>query len=165
MARSTRRRTRRANVDVTETTFLPDILRKLEDLTKVEVHIGAAADQSGSQEIAMIAGVHEFGSTKMGIPARSFIRSGKKKSQAAASKIAKAGVNEIVHGSETARGLMDKMGTVALEKTIKNFDRIRTPPLSPIYAKRRSGSAKKILVQESKLRESLAYIIVPRGGR
>ncbi|MNV24477.1 hypothetical protein D3C71_1155440 [compost metagenome] len=113
----------------------------------------------------MIAGVHEFGSTKMGIPARSFIRSGKKKSQAAASKIAKAGVNEIVHGSETARGLMDKMGTVALEKTIKNFDRIRTPPLSPIYAKRRSGSAKKILVQESKLRESLAYIIVPRGGR
>ncbi|MNY70309.1 hypothetical protein D3C86_2084200 [compost metagenome] len=74
-------------------------------------------------------------------------------------------MNEIIHGSETARGLLNKMGTAALEKTIKNFDRIRTPPLSPIYAKRRSGSSKKILIQEAKLRDSLAYIIVPRGGR
>lgn len=160
MPRARRRRTQRVGVTVTETTFLPGIMKAMEDLRKFEVHVGAAADQSGSQEIAMIAGVHEFGSVKMGIPARSFIRTGKNKAKAASGKVARAGVNDLVQKNETVQGLFTKLGEIALQRTLKNFDSIREPHLSARYAKtRRNG---KILVQQQKLRDSLSYKITRR---
>ncbi|MDR9857868.1 MULTISPECIES: hypothetical protein [unclassified Paenibacillus] len=158
MPRATRRRARRANVEVTELTYLPDILKKLEELTKYEVHIGA----SGDAETAMIAAIHEFGSAKAGIPARSPIGGGKRKAQAAISKLVKAGVNEIVLKNETARGLLEKVGQTGLQKMIQNFDKIRQPPLNPIYA-RRKGSNKILVAQEKKLRDSLKFIVVRKG--
>lgn len=157
MARRTR--TRRANVDITELSFVPDLLRKLEGLMNLEVHIGA----SGDEEIAKLAGIHEYGSLKAKIPSRSFIGSGRKKSQRTISQLVKRGVNNIVQGSETARGLLTKIGETGKEKTIKNFDRIRTPPLSPRYAVRKTGNKRKILVQEQKLRNSITYKIVRKG--
>jgi len=157
MPRATRRRTKRANVTVTEVTYLPDILKKLEELTKNEVHIGA----SGDAETAMIAAIHEFGSAKAGIPARPFIGGGKRKAQAAISKLVKAGVNEIVLKNETAHGLLDKVGQTGLQKMLQNFDRIRQPPLTPIYA-RRKGNKKILVGQEKKLRDSLKFVVVPK---
>lgn len=161
MAKAKKTRSKRANVEITETTYLPDILKKLEKLTEIEVHIGA----SGDEELAMIAGIHEHGSLKARIPARSFIGTGKKKSQRAISQLAKAGVNDIVQKNETARGLLNKIGSTGQEKTLKNFDKIRTPPLSPRYARRKRGRKNKILVQEQKLRDSITFTIVPRKGR
>lgn len=158
MAGARRTRARRANVEVTESTFLPAIIQKLRGLTKKEVHIGA----QGDAELAMIAGIHEYGSLKAKIPARSFIGTGKKKSQAAISKQARAGVNNIVQNSETATGLLEKIGAIGKEKTLKNFDRIRTPPLSPRYAWRKKGQKNKILVQEKALRDSITFIIVDK---
>ncbi|OPA77509.1 hypothetical protein BVG16_13735 [Paenibacillus selenitireducens] len=159
MSKARRTRSRRANVEVTEVTYLPDILRKLEELTKHEVHIGA----SGDQETAMIAGIHEYGSLKAGIPARSFIGTGKKKAQAAISKLAKSGVNAIVQKSETARGLLESIGQEGESRVVKNFDKIRTPSLSPLYARRKGNG--KILVQEQKLRDSITFIVIPKKGR
>lgn len=161
MPKMIKKRSKRAGVNVSESSFLPAILKSMQELSKVEVHVGAAADLKGSQEIAMIAGVHEYGSKKMGIPARSFIRTGKTKAQAAASKVAKIGVNAIVQKNETVKSLMDKLGQVALQRTQLNFDKLRTPPLTARYAKQRKKA--KILVQEQKLRDSLAYIVVPKG--
>ncbi|MCJ8015231.1 hypothetical protein MUG84_26540 [Paenibacillus sp. KQZ6P-2] len=155
MPKATRRRTKRANVEVTETTYLPGILKKLEELTKYEVHIGA----SGDTETAKIAAIHEFGSVKAGIPARSPIGGGKRKAQAAISKLVKAGVNEIVLKNETAQGLLEKVGQTGLKKTLQNFDKIRQPPLNPIYAKRK-GNNKILVAQEKKLRDSLKFVVV-----
>ncbi|AYB36802.1 hypothetical protein [Brevibacillus laterosporus] len=160
MAKAKKTRSKRANVEITKTTYLPDILKKLHELTKNEVHIGA----EGNAELAMIAGIHEYGSLKAKIPARSFIGSGRKKSQRVISQLAKQGVNAIVQKNETARGLLNKIGAAGQDKTLKNFDKIRTPSLSPRYSLRKKGRKNKILVQEQRLRDAITYTIVSRKG-
>lgn len=158
MAKKKRRRSyKRANIEVTETTYLPAILEKLQELTKSEVHIG----MQGSEELAEIAGAHEYGSFKKGIPARSFIGSGKKKAQAAISKAVRAGVKEIVMGNKNANSLYQAVGAVGLDKVLRNFDRIKQPALSPIYARRKSN--RKILHDQEELRDSITFIVVPKG--
>lgn len=153
-----RRSYRRAYVEVNETTYLPAILDKLRDLVKNEVHIGV----QGDAETGMIAGIHEYGSAKAGIPARSFIGTGKKKAQAAISKAVRAGVKEIVFGRKRASDLYQEVGTIGLDKVLRNFDRIKQPPLSPIYARRKSN--KKILQDQKKLRDAITFVVVPKGG-
>lgn len=157
MPKRTRRSFRRANIEVTENTYLPGIIETLQDLVTQEVHIGA----EGDEETAMIAGIHEYGSLAAGIPARSFIGSGKKKSQAPITKAVKAGVNEMVTGNLSAKGLLKEISEVGLNRVVKNFDKLRTPPLSPIYVKRKGN--KKILHDEETLRDSLTAKIVPKG--
>ncbi len=153
----TRKRTRRANVTITENSNLPEIAEKLKKLTKREVHIGSDA----GTDIAMIAGIHEYGSAKGKIPARSFIGAGKKKSSASVSKVAKAGIQEVVEGKEPD-ALLQELGTIALEKTLKNFDKMKIPALDPKYAERKGS--KKILQDHLKLRESLKFEIKSRGS-
>lgn len=159
MSKAKKTRSKRANVTVSKTDYLPNILKKLDDLTKIEVIIGA----QGDAETAMIAAIHEFGSLKVGIPARSFIGVGRKKAQTAIGKLARAGVTNIILKSETAKGLLNTIGGVGEDKMLVNFDKIRTPALSPIYAKRKGNS--KILVQEQQLRDSITFTIVPRRKR
>ncbi|WP_411552200.1 hypothetical protein [Paenibacillus lautus] len=144
---------------MTELTYLPGIIETLQDLVTKEVHIGA----QGDEETAMIAGIHEHGSLKAGIPARSFIGSGKKKAQTPISKAVKAGVVEMVTGNLTADSLLRKIGEIGTDRVLKNFDKLRTPPLSPIYAKRKGN--KKILQDEQTLRDSITAVIVPKRGR
>lgn len=150
---------RRANVQVTESDFLPVMVERLKKLAEKEVHIG----MQGDAELAMIAGVHEYGSTKMKIPARSFIGTGKRKAQAAIGKLVRAGVKDIATGSKRPDALYEEIGNVGQEKVLKNFDKIRQPGLSILYARRKTS--RKILVQEKKLRDSITFIVVPRGGR
>lgn len=159
MTKAKKTRSKRANVTVTKSDYLPDILKKLRKLTGIEVRIGA----TGDAETAEIAAVHEFGSLKKGIPARSFVRLGRKKAQTAIGKLARAGVTEIVLKNETAEGLLKGIGQLAKDRMLQNFDKIRTPSLSPIYAKRKGS--KKLLVQEKQLRDSITFVIVPRKGK
>lgn len=151
-----RRSYRRAYVEVTQDADFSAIIEKLKPLTHNEVHIGV----QGDAETGMIAGIHEYGSIKAGIPARSFIGSGKKKAQAAISKAVKAGVKEIVLGNKSANDLYQEVGTVGLDKVLRNFDRIKNPPLSPIYARRKSG--RKILQDQQKLRDAITFVVVPK---
>lgn len=160
MTKATKRRSKRANVTVTETTYLPSIIKKLNKLAAQEVLIGA----TGDAETAMIAAIHEFGSKKAGIPARSFVGTGKQKAQAAIGKLARAGVNSIILKSETGPGLLNKIGEIGRERMLKNFDKIKTPPLTARYAKRKGNN--KILRQEEQLRGSISFVVVPsKRGR
>lgn len=153
-----RRSYRRAYVEVTDNSNLSAIIDKLKPLTQNEVHIGV----QGDAETGMIAGIHEYGSVKAGIPARSFIGSGKKKAQATISKAVRAGVKEIVLGNKSADDLYQEVGTIGLDKVLRNFDRIKQPPLSPIYARRKSN--RKILQDQEKLRDAMTFVVVPKGG-
>ncbi|WP_236338480.1 hypothetical protein [Paenibacillus plantiphilus] len=137
---------------------MAELLGRLRPLTQNEVHVG----MQGDAELAMIAGVHEYGSVKMKIPARSFIGTGKKKAQAAISKLVRKGINEIARGERDIESLYEEIGQLALGKMEKNFDRIKQPPISPIYAKYKVGG-KKLLRAEQDLRESLTFKIVPKG--
>lgn len=153
---SPRQRVRRANVEIDDNTLIPEMIRRLRGLVEKEVHIG----MEGGGELALVAAVHEFGSVKMNIPARSYIGTGKKKAQAAISKAVRAGVTEIAVGSRDPNSLLQQIGEIGLEKTTKNFDRIKAPPLSPIYASKKSG--KKLLVSDRDLRSSLVFRVVAK---
>ncbi|WP_411503476.1 hypothetical protein [Brevibacillus centrosporus] len=156
---SRRTRARRANVTVSEISRIPEIRAKLEELAEKEVHIG----MQGDAELAMIAGVHEYGSVKMKIPARSFIGVGKKRATAPLKKRVKAGVQAIAESVETVGDLLRDIGEIGLERTLKRFDSIRQPPLSPTYKALKPGS-KKILLRDKDLRDSLTYKVVQKGG-
>ncbi|MDH6370556.1 phage gpG-like protein [Paenibacillus sp. PastF-3] len=153
-----RTRARRVGVQVTGEDNLQLLASRLRPLTEKLVRVG----MQGDAELAMIAGVHEYGSVKMNIPARSFIGTGKKKSQAAIGKLVRAGVTEIAHGRMRVDDLLHEIGKVGLDKTYKNFNRIKLPALSAIYASHKSG--KKLLQRDEDLRDSLTYDIVPKGS-
>ncbi|ELK38860.1 hypothetical protein D478_27502 [Brevibacillus agri BAB-2500] len=153
-----RRRTTRANVTIDENTNLPEIRRAIESLAAKEVHIG----MQGDAELAMIAGVHEYGSVKMGIPSRSFIRVGKKRATAPIKKLVKENLQPIAEGRASTDDLLREIGEVGLERTLKRFDSIRQPPLSPAYKAIKKG--KKILLRDKDLRESLTFKIVQKDG-
>ncbi len=129
---------------------------RMQLLAQKEVHVG----MQGDAELAMIAGVHEYGSAKMGIPARSFIRTGRNKSRAPVGKLVRAGVTDIAFGRKKASSLMDAIGRAGLDRTAKNFDRIRQPPLTARYKATRGG--RKLLQRDQDLRDSLTYVITKK---
>ncbi|MFD1777017.1 hypothetical protein [Paenibacillus rhizophilus] len=155
MARS---RARRAGVQVTGEDILSELAARLRPLTQKKVRIG----MQGDAELAMIAGVHEYGSVKMNIPARSFIGSGKRKGQAPIGKLVRASVGEIARGRKQVDELLQEIGDTGLDRMVKNFDRIRQPPLSARYARVKRGP-NKLLQREEDLRDSLTYDVVPRS--
>ncbi|MBW7452445.1 hypothetical protein ACFOLF_12250 [Paenibacillus sepulcri] len=156
MARRTRNR--RANVDITDDMDLNGLRQRMIELTQQDIHVG----MQGDQELAMIAGVHEYGSVKMNIPARSFIGTGKKKAQTAIGKLVRKAVNDIARGERDPGTLFNEIGELALSKMLANFDRIRQPGLSPIYARLKIGN--KLLIADDDLRSSLVFKVVERGG-
>lgn len=156
MARRTR--ATRANVDITELSRLPEVKRELERLASHEVFIG----MKGDAELAMIAGVHEYGSAKMKIPARSFIGVGKKRATSPIKKRVKAGVQAIAEGTETHHTLLTDVGAIGLERVLNRFDKIRQPRLSPIYAAIKGN--KKLLIRDKELRDSIHYKIGSKGS-
>ena len=151
-----RTRSRKANVTITESDFLPVLRERVRALTKSEVHIG----MQGNAELAMVAAVHEFGSAKMKIPARSPFRIGKKRASAAISKVVRTGVNQIAHGEGTAEALFEQIGAVGQDKVKKSFNRITGPALSINYLHFKEGN--KILIDEADLRESVTHVVVPK---
>ncbi|MEK3824434.1 hypothetical protein [Paenibacillus sp. FSL K6-1558] len=151
-------RARRANVTYTGDMDLSVMVNRVRPLIDKEVVIGV----EGNAELAMIAAVHEFGSAKMNIPARSFIGSGKKKAQAAISKLVRAGVNEIALGNKSVESLLQEIGQVGQQRVVKNFDRIKQPGLSVIYARVKKGN--RLLQSDMDLRESIVFRVRNKGG-
>ncbi|WP_342547662.1 hypothetical protein NST69_27610 [Paenibacillus sp. FSL P2-0089] len=155
---SPRARARRVGVQISGEDNLRELAERLQPLVKKKVRIG----MQGDAELAMIAGVHEYGSIKMNIPARSFIGTGKKKGQTPIGKLVRAGVTEIAHGRKSVESLFTEIGETGLDRMKKNFERIKQPPLSARYAVRKTGP-RKLLQREEELHDSLTYDVVPKG--
>jgi len=149
-------RMRRRNVTVTETSMIPEMRRRLEALAKTEVHIG----MQGDAELAMIAGVLEFGSAKNNVPSRPFVRIGKRRATAGINKLVKAGLEEIATGNMEAEKLHQEIGVLGLAKMEQAFDRMKQPALSAVYAAQKGS--KKLLIDERTLREALTFKKVRR---
>ncbi|ULO08931.1 hypothetical protein H1230_09235 [Paenibacillus sp. 19GGS1-52] len=155
---SSRARARRAGVQVTGEDNLQQLAARLRPLTEKKIRIG----MQGDAELAMIASVHEYGSMKMNIPARSFIGTGKKKGQAPIGKLVRVGVTEIAHGRKSIDALFAEIGAVGLDRMVKNFNRIKQPALSARYAAHKTGP-RKLLQRDEDLRDSLTFDVVPKG--
>lgn len=151
-------RARRVGVQVSGEDNMRELAERLRLLVEKKVRIG----MQGDSELAMIAGVHEYGSVKMNIPARSFIGTGKKKGQTPIGKLVRVGVTEIAQGRKSVDSLFTEIGEVGLDRMKKNFERIKQPPLSARYAAHKTGP-RKLLQREEELHDSLTYDVVPKG--
>jgi len=149
-------RIRRRNVTVTETSLIPEMRRRLEELAKTETHIG----MQGDEDLAMIAGVLEFGSAKNNVPSRPFVRLGKRRANAGINKLVKAGLEEIATGSMEVDKLHQDIGELGLTKMEQAFDKMKKPALSAVYAAQKGS--KKLLIDERTLREALTFRKVRR---
>ncbi|MHA6481066.1 hypothetical protein ACX1C1_03980 [Paenibacillus sp. strain BS8-2] len=152
---------RRAGVEVIDGMNLDAVASRLRMLAEQQVNVG----MQGDAELAMIAGVHEYGSAKMKIPARSFIGTGLKKSRATVSKLVRSDIQQVAIGRKTVASFLDEIGQTGLQKTEQNFLRIKKPALSPEYKRTKTG--RKLLLREDDLHKSLTYKVVvrPRRGR
>jgi len=154
MSGGRRTRTRRGTVTITETSLVPQFKRRLAELAGKEVHVG----MDGDAELAMVAAVLEFGSTKMNIPSRPFVRIGKRRATALINKLVKAGFQAIAAGNMRPDKLCRDIGETGLAKMEAAFDKMRKPALSPVYARRKGN--KKLLIDERHLRDSLTFKVV-----
>jgi phage gpG-like protein len=159
VARSRRTRTRRGDVTITEASLLPAILEELKFFNKEEIFVGIKVVDP---ELAKIAGVLEYGSTKMKIPSRSFIRIGLKRAKSAVKKRIKEGLVKLAEGNETAEEIMEAVGTIGLDKVVKRFETMKKPRLTAVYAGKKGN--KKLLVRYGKLKEALTFTISKRGS-
>ncbi|SFJ44145.1 hypothetical protein SAMN02799624_04535 [Paenibacillus sp. UNC496MF] len=151
-------RMKRASVDIEETSYLPAIMKQLEELVSYEVLIGMKADDP---ETAIAGAVNEFGSEKQGIPARPFIRSSANKVNLAVTKVAKEHLKRLATGSLNVHAMLQEIGALGTAKMLANFDKVNGPALSPIYAKRKQGT--KLLVDTDKLREAISFEVQKRA--
>lgn len=155
-----RRRATGVRVQVTGEENLRELAERMKAITEKRVVVGI----QGNEELTVIGIVHEFGSAPKHIPERSFIRTGKIKSRPIINKLVKAGVTEIAFGRKTPQELYQEIGEAGLEKTKANFERIKQPPLSAIYASHKQGR-KLLQAEEMRLKEALSWSVIARARR
>lgn len=148
----------RTNIRMDRQDRTPQFLAHLHRLASQEVFIG----MTGDAELAMIAAVHEFGSEKMKIPARSFIGIGKKRARSLITKRIKAGLKAIADGHESTAQLQHDIGMIGKQKILERIAKIKKPRLTPIYAKKKGN--KTILVRDDDLKDSIVFKVGPKGS-
>ncbi|MEH0874650.1 hypothetical protein QM999_07945 [Pectobacterium cacticida] len=129
------------------------IRRELAALDKMQARVGwmESARYADGKPVAGIAVVQEYGSEKMGIPPRSFMRSTQEEKKGDWDKTMKSGFSAVMRGTRTAAQLMEAMGAMASGDVRKKITQILTPPLATgtlkARARRASGKAKVISVK------------------
>lgn len=149
---------RATNVRLSRRDRNPQFLAQLRRLAQQEIFIG----MQGDAELAMIAGVHEYGSVKEKIPARSFIGVGKKRARSAVTKRIKAGLKAIADGTETTQQLQQDIGEIGKQKILERIAKMKKPKLTAKYAK--SKGNKKLLIDEDRLKESITHKVGAKGS-
>ncbi|MCL6399124.1 hypothetical protein EXT62_19885 [Pectobacterium carotovorum subsp. carotovorum] len=129
------------------------IRRELAALDKMQARVGwmESARYADGKPVAGIAVVQEYGSEKMGIPPRSFMRSTQAEKKGDWDKTMKSGFSAVMRGTRTSAQLMEAIGGLASGDVRKKITQIFTPPLATstlkARARRASGKAKIISVK------------------
>ncbi|AYH32966.1 hypothetical protein [Pectobacterium parmentieri] len=149
------------------------IRRELEALDKIKVRVGwmESARYNDGKPVAGIAVVQEFGSEKMSIPPRSFMRSTQAEKKGDWDKTMKSGFSAVMNGTRTSAQLMEAMGAMASGDVRKKITQIFTPPLatSTLKARARRASGSAGLVSVKPLNDSgymlatLTHVVTTEG--
>ena len=107
--------------------------RKLKALKPIRVGVPAAAGSDDGTRIAVYAAAHEFGSTKMNIPERSFLRPGIKNTQPKAKLLYQQELPKFMIGKTTAHKLQSRLGELAVGEVTDMIDSNIRPKLSDEY--------------------------------
>lgn len=137
-----------------------ELRKRIDELDKLSAFVGwlESAKYDDGTPVAGIAAVHEYGSPKMNIPPRPFMRTAKQDNFDSWRNIVKYGAKQILLGRSSAKNVMEMLG-LKIEGDIKlAIKSVSSPALKPatIEAKRRKkadgkkiGNLTKPLVEEA----------------
>ena len=138
-----------------------DMLGKLDQLeVRVGFQNGKASTDDGV-DICDIAAWNELG-TSTGIPARPFIRNTADKHEAEIQRYAANLAQQMCDGAITSDDMLKKLGVYVkglMQKEIRNGDYV---PNAPATIERKGSD--KPLIDTGKMRQSVNYTVVPKGG-
>lgn len=121
----------------------------------VRVGFPAGPTEEDGTPVALVAAVHEFGSTARNIPERSFLRSSVRENIAKYIKINKGNLQRVVNGKIRMRHALELLGQVAagdVKRTIRNGD---FAPLQQATIDRKGSS--KPLIDTGMMLQSVTY--------
>ncbi len=119
------------------------------ELDKLSVFVGwlESAMYDDNTPVAGIAAVHEYGSTKRGIPPRPFLRTTEDEKKGSWKKFIESGARRILKGESTANEVMELLGLKIVGQIKVAIKNVNAPELSPItiaLRKIRADGDKKI---------------------
>lgn len=153
------------------------ILKQIRALTKQEVLIGVPDENAGRQpeegetkepiSNAEIGYVMEFGLPEKNIPARPFLEPGVREATDKLGDTLQAGAMKTLSGDKQAADVaLNKAGLIAQNSVRSKINEGPFVPLSPktlAERKRRGRTGEKPLIDTGQLRNSVTYVIRPKG--
>ncbi len=144
------------SIEINEENKIPELLRALNSLRRLKVEIGIFGE--GDTEILMIASVHEFGSMKMNIPERSYMRAGFDENKDFIFNQAQMLLSQVLSFQIDGRAFYEAFGGICVSVFQKFLTDLSHPPLSPkTIAKKGSSNP---LIDTGRLRSSITYRVV-----
>lgn len=130
----------------TKTSASKELDQSIANLSDEELRVGIfeSARYGDGTPVAGVAAVQEFGSPKLGIPPRAFMRPTAEEKKQEWDEIMKKFSKKILTGRETIAGALDKLGLVASGQIRSTISKIQSPPLSPSTIKSK-GNAKPLV--------------------
>lgn len=133
-------------------------IKKLEKINKRfesgsdTVKVGLPKDSNpypDGTSVIMVGSVHEFGSPKLGVPQRSFLREGVKENKKNYAFMSKRLSMKILSGKITKKKALEILGLQGQKDVVDKITRLKTPGL-----KYRKGNP---LIDTGHLRQSITY--------
>lgn len=165
-------------VTVSDRNGIPDLVRRLEDLSRYEVQIGVFGDDD---KLLMIASVHEFGTSirvtpamrgylhsigihlradtdQIHIPERSFIRAGFDTNQSRINRVCDSLLDRVIQGEIDVPTMYNAIGAEITGLIQGHLTDLRDPPLHPATSERKG--ADNPLIDTGQLRSSITWKVV-----
>jgi hypothetical protein len=122
---------------------------------------GSAHDEvSDMGQMAMIAGVHEYGSEKHNIPERSFMRTAVDENVDKLNELKRRLFGKLLDGAVSGEQALGLLGEFLVGRIRRKITEITSPPLAPATVARKRSS--KPLIDSGQMRASVQYKVVMR---
>lgn len=131
---------------------IPELMRTLRRLKGKDIKVGV---HEGEAEMSMIAAVHEYGMPSLGIPERSFIRSGFDENVGKIERKIRELMPAVIDNSMDPDLFLDTIGEEFASLLKKKLIDLQDPPNSEATIKRKGSS--NPLVDTGRLHDSIKH--------
>jgi phage gpG-like protein len=137
---------------------VPRFLRVLSDLQSSKIEVGILGEDGAKPSILLIASVHEFGSMKVNIPERSFIRAGFDQNANKIQQKAQLLLEQVLTFRLSPSNFFDVVGEYAVGLIQEYITDLQDPPNKPGTIKAKGSS--NPLIDTGRLRQSITHRVV-----
>lgn len=129
---------------------------------RVMVGVPASAKEADGTPIALIAAVHEFGSPKLGIPERSFLRAGIQKNRQQFTRLNFTSLRRVANANLTIREALDLLGLYAASAVKREIVEGNFKPNAPATIKAKGSD--KPLIDSGAMRQAITWTVERTGA-